>query len=107
MRDDIFAYFVESINARQFDKIPRVINKRNRRRYLDFFGSSRHLDRTYLRYQYSPNNYVELSLSPGDKNITTNYSIQMLRSLKEIEEKAKIFSEELYEDTNDSLNLQT
>lgn len=107
MRDDIFAYLVESINARQFDKIPRVINKRNRRRYLDFFGSSRHLDRTFLRFQYSPNNYVELSLSSDDKNITTNYSAHMLTSLKEIEEKAKIFSEELYEDNNDSMSLQT
>lgn len=107
MRDDIFAYLVESINARQFDKIPRVINKRNRRRFLDFFGSSRHLDSIFLKFQYSPYNYVELSLSPGDKNITTNYSTNMLRNLKEIEEKAKIFSEELYEDTNDSLSLQT
>jgi len=107
MRDDIFAYFVESINTRQFDKFPRVINTRNRRRFLDFFGSSRHLDKTFLNFQYSPNNYVEVSLSPGDKNITINYSAQMLRSMREIEEKAKIFSEELYEDTNDLLSIQT
>lgn len=98
MRDDILSYLVESINNRSFDKIPRVLNKRNRRRFIDFFGPSRHLEKTYLRFYYSHVNHIEITLSPKDRNVTTNYSRDMLTSLKRLEEKAKIFCDNLSKD---------
>lgn len=91
MRDDFFSYLVESISARNFDKVPRILNKRNRQRFFDLFGQSRHLESMYLRFDYSPLHYVEITLSLKDKNITTNYCSEMLKRLKELEEKAKSF----------------
>lgn len=105
MRDDVFSYLVESINDRNFDRIPRVLNKRNRRRFLDFFGASRHLENVRLKYEFMPGYYAEISLSDNDKNVTTNYSQEMLQKLKEIEERAKRFSDDIYQESDNLGNL--
>lgn len=103
MRDDIFTYLVESINNRSFDKFPRVLYTRIRQRFLDFFGSSRHLDNTFLKFNYSSTNYIEITLSPKERNITTDYSSDMLKSLINLEERAKRFCNDLYQ-YNDNLS---
>ncbi len=63
LRDDVFKYFLEVLESGKSPKPLGTVAKRIRKKFLNFFGPTAHLDDLYLHYEFGNNKNLEITLN--------------------------------------------
>lgn len=92
IRTDIIRYLLESFEKGFFNKPTSTIEKIIRRKFLDLWGSSWALDpQVYMYYEYQPNYFISISLTPGDKYVNPRFSPAFEGDLDKVVEKCRSY----------------
>lgn len=91
LNDELVKYFIESIDKNDFSKAIGTYAKSIRKKYLDYFGASTHLDGLHLKYYYTETVWISITIETNHKYITPIFS--------------KIFSEEFNTLVKEAINF--
>ncbi|GAB1397074.1 AAA family ATPase [Saprospiraceae bacterium] len=91
LNDELVKYFIESIDKNDFSKSIGTYAKSIRKKYLDYFGASTHLDGLHLKYYYTETVWISITIETNHKYITPIFS--------------KIFSEEFNTIVKEAINF--
>ena len=91
LNDELVKYFIESIDKNDFSKSIGTYAKSIRKKYLDYFGASTHLDGLHLKYYYTETVWISITIETNHKYITPIFS--------------KIFSEEFNTLVKEAINF--
>jgi AAA15 family ATPase/GTPase len=95
LNDDLVKYFIESIEKNNFSKSSGTYAKSIRQKFLDYFGASTHLNGLHLKYYYTDNIWISITIEPKHKYITPNFSEQFKDDFKNLVREAIEFSSSL------------
>lgn len=95
LNDDLVKYFIESVEKNDFSKSIGTYAKSIRQKYLDYFGSSTHLDGLHLKYYYTENIWISITIETNHKYITPNFSEQFKIGFKNLVKEAIEFSDSI------------
>lgn len=95
LNDDLVKYFIESVDKNDFSKSIGTYAKSIRQKYLDYFGSSTHLNGLHLKYYYTENIWISITIETNHKYITPNFSEQFKDDFKNLVKEAIEFSSSL------------
>jgi AAA15 family ATPase/GTPase len=95
LNDDLVKYFIESIEKNDFSKSSGTYAKSIRQKFLDYFGASTHLNGLHLKYYYTDNIWISITIEPKHKYITPNFSEQFKDDFKNLVKEAIEFSSSL------------
>jgi AAA15 family ATPase/GTPase len=95
LNDDLVKYFIESIEKNNFSKSSGTYAKSIRQKFLDYFGASTHLNGLHLKYYYTDNIWISITIEPKHKYITPNFSEQFKDDFKNLVKEAIEFSSSL------------
>ncbi len=91
LNDELVKYFIEAIDKNDFSKSIGTYAKSIRKKYLDYFGASTHLDGLHLKYYYTETVWISITIETNHKYITPIFS--------------KIFSEEFNTLVKEAINF--
>ncbi len=74
LNDDLVKFFIKGLDDGSFAKPYSSYRKMIRQKYLDYFGSSVHLDGLQLKYLYNDSIWITISLETTHKYITPEFS---------------------------------
>ena len=92
LNDDLVKYFIESVEKTDFSKSLGTYAKSIRQKYLDYFGSSTHLNGLHLKYYYTEKIWISITIETNHKYITPNFSEQFKDDFKNLVKEAIEFS---------------
>ena len=92
LNDDLVKYFIESVEKSDFSKSLGTYAKSIRQKYLDYFGSSTHLNGLHLKYYYTEKIWISITIETNHKYITPNFSEQFKDDFKNLVKEAIEFS---------------
>lgn len=92
LNDDLVKYFIESIEKNDFSKSIGTYAKSIRQKYLDYFGASTHLIGLHLKYYYTENIWISVTIETNNKYISPNFSEQFKNDFKNLVKEAIEFS---------------
>lgn len=92
LNDDLVKYFIESIEKNDFSKSIGTYAKSIRQKYLDYFGASTHLIGLHLKYYYTENLWISVTIETNNKYISPNFSEQFKNDFKNLVKEAIEFS---------------
>ena len=92
LNDDLVKYFIESVEKSDFSKSIGTYAKSIRQKYLDYFGSSTHLNGLHLKYYYTEKICISITIETNHKYITPNFSEQFKYDFKNLVKEAIEFS---------------
>jgi predicted ATPase len=92
LNDDLVKYFIESIEKNDFSKSIGTYAKSIRQKFLEYFGASTHLNSLHLKYYYTDNIWISITIEPKHKYITPNFSEQFKEDFKKLVKEAIEFS---------------
>ena len=92
LNDDLVKYFIESVEKSDFSKSIGTYAKSIRQKYLDYFGSSTHLNGLHLKYYYTEKIWISITIETNHKYITPNFSEQFKDDFKNLVKEAIEFS---------------
>lgn len=95
LNDDLVKYFIESVEKSDFSKSIGTYAKSIRQKYLDYFGSSTHLNGLHLKYYYTEKIWISITIETNHKYITPNFSEQFKDDFKNLVKEAIEFSSSL------------
>ncbi len=95
LNDELVKYFIEAIDKNDFSKPSGTYAKRIRQKFLDYFGASTHLNETTLKYYYTENVWLSITLEPDSKYITPSFSHDFEESFKGLVKETRNFSRRL------------
>lgn len=84
LNDDLVKYFIDSLEKNSFNKTPGTYAKIIRQKFLDYFGASTHLSGLYIKYYFSQNVWIEITLEPNNKYVNPKFSEYFLRELNKL-----------------------
>lgn len=96
LNDDLVKFYMESIEKKRWSKPIGTFGKIVRQKFLDYFGASTHLENIYLRYYYSKDIWIEITLEEEHKYITPTFSRKFIRNIEEIAQETTDFSKSLF-----------
>lgn len=82
LNDDLVKYFIDSLDKNDFSKAAGTYAKAVRQKFLDYFGSSIHLNGLELKYHYNDKIWISITLEDNHKYITPNFSGDFQQALK-------------------------
>ncbi len=91
LNDELVKYFIAAIDKNDFSKSIGTYAKSIRKKYLDYFGASTHLDGLHLKYYYTETVWISITIETNHKYITPIFS--------------KIFSEEFNTLVKEAINF--
>lgn len=100
LNDDLVKLFLNEIEKVEDSQPINVFGKIVRQKYLDYFGSSTHLESFRLKYYYTDDIYIELSLEPEYKYITPTFSNILLRKIHQLNKEVSVFSQSMVQRKN-------
>ncbi len=74
LNDDLVKYFIAAVETNDVSKSLGTYAKSIRQKYLDYFGSSTHLDGLHLKYYYTETIWISIAIEPSHKYITPKFS---------------------------------
>jgi len=92
LNDDLVKYFIDSVEKSDFSKSIGTYAKSIRQKYLDYFGSSTHLNGLHLKYYYTEKIWISITIETNHKYITPNFSEQFKDDFKNLVKEAIEFS---------------
>lgn len=95
LNDDLVKYFIDSVEKSDFSKSIGTYAKSIRQKYLDYFGSSTHLNGLHLKYYYTEKIWISITIETNHKYITPNFSEQFKDDFKNLVKEAIEFSSSL------------
>lgn len=91
LNDDLVKYFISALEKNNFSKPIGSFTKIIRNKFLDYFGTSRHLSNIHLKYYYSEEIWISISLENSTgyallkfSNPFTNTVIQLAQKTEEV-----------------------
>jgi predicted ATP-dependent endonuclease of OLD family len=91
LKDELMRFMIECLDSKCFDKPLGTYAKRIRAKFLDFWGSTYHLSKIYLKYEYSSGVFIHIKLK--GKYVDPDFSPEFKKKFKEIVKQAQLFSE--------------
>ncbi len=82
LNDDLVKYFIDSIDRNEFSKPAGTYAKAIRQKFLDYFGATNRLNGLELRYSYTNDTWITITLEGNHKYITPTFSDNFQQSLK-------------------------
>ena len=89
LKDDLIRYIVDSLEENRFDRPLGTFAKRTRAKFLNFWGPTLHLTGIYLKYEYSPD--VSVTVTLKEKYVNPQFSNGFKRGFSEVINHAKAF----------------
>jgi len=90
LRDDLLKYILsETNNKNEFNKAIGSYAKRIRQKYLDYWGPTFHLKNIYIKYFYTNDLWIELTLGNDTKFITPTFSSKFIEEFNLIIDSVK------------------
>jgi len=105
LNDDLVKYVISALEKKEFSKPTGSYAKTIRQKFLDYFGSSVHLSDIYLKYYYSENVWIDITLDRQNSYITPNFSSSFDNTIKQFIRSAETFSDSIV--SNNPLLLTT
>lgn len=82
LNDDLVKYFIDSLDKNDFSKSAGTYAKVVRQKFLDYFGASAHLYGLKLKYYYTSDIWISITLEGSHKYITPTFSGLFQQKLK-------------------------
>lgn len=92
LNDDLVKYFIDSLDKSDFSKAAGTYAKAVRQKFLDYFGASTHLIGLELKYYYTDDVWISITLEGYHKYITPMFSTNFQHELKNLVFEATDFS---------------
>jgi predicted ATPase len=92
LNDDLVKYFIESVEKNDFSKSIGTYAKSIRQKFLDYFGASTHLNGLHLKYYYTDDIWISITIEPKHKYITPSFSDQFKDDFRNLANEASKFS---------------
>ena len=89
LNDDLVKYFILAFENKDFTNAVGAYSKVIRKKFLDYFGTSRHLSTLHLKYYYSDNTWINISLEEGTGYITNSFSETFKDAVKDLARSAE------------------
>ena len=89
LNDDLVKYFISAFDKKDFSKPVGSYAKIIRQKFMDYFGTSRHLSSIYLKYYYSDNIWITISLEDRNRYITPSFSKKFEEIVRNLSQKAE------------------
>ena len=93
LRDDLIKFVIELIEDKNIRKPLGTFAKIIRQKFLNFWGSTQHLDNIFLKYTYSEDVFIRISLEQKSKYADPFFSPGFKYGFSEIISEAKKFIE--------------
>jgi ABC-type cobalamin/Fe3+-siderophores transport system ATPase subunit len=84
LNDDLVKYFIDSIDKKDFSKPIGTYAKAIRQKFLDYFGATTHLNGLELKFQYTKDVWISITLEGHHKYVTPNFSKQFEESFRNL-----------------------
>ncbi|NOU17425.1 MAG: AAA family ATPase [Bacteroidales bacterium] len=81
LNDDLVKFFIKGLDDGNFTKPYNSYGKIIRQKYLDYFGSSVHLEGLQLKYFYNESIWITISLETRHKYITPTLSESLIKNI--------------------------
>jgi predicted ATP-dependent endonuclease of OLD family len=95
LNDELVKYFIEAIDKNDFTKPAGSYAKLIRQKFLDYFGSSTHLNGLHIKYFYTEHVWISISLESNHKYITPVFSKEFENSLRILVKEASEYATQL------------
>lgn len=95
LNDELVKYFIDAIDKNDFTKPAGTYAKSIRKKYLDYFGASTHLNGLHLKYYYTETIWISITIEINHKYITPNFSELFKDEFKSLVKKANDFSDSI------------
>lgn len=92
LNDDLVKYVMSALDKDDYSKPIGSFAKLVRRKFIEYFGLSLHLDNIYLKYYYSDNVWISITLEKRHSYITPNFSSSFELKIKQLIEDAEVLS---------------
>lgn len=92
LNDDLVKYFAEAINTNDFSKATGVYTKMISQKFLNYFGS-RHMQGLHLKYYYTDEVWIEISLETDQKYVTPRFSPTFQRDFRNLVRDADAYTQ--------------
>jgi len=98
LRDDLLRFVLSELNSKKkpFFKAIGTFAKKVRQKYLDYWGPTFHLDNILLKYYYTEDIWIEITLEENKKFISPSFSpafrVKLLNLIESITEENDRFS---------------
>lgn len=91
LKDELMRFMIECLDNKSFDKPLGTYAKRIRAKFLDFWGSTYHLSKISLKYEYSEGVSIHIKLK--GKYVDPDFSVIFKKKFSDIVDDARDFSE--------------
>jgi len=92
LNDDLVKYVMSTLEKNDYSKPIGSFAKLIRRKFIEYFGLSLHLDNIHLKYYYSDDVWISISLEKKHSYITPNFSKSFESKIKHIINITETFS---------------
>ncbi|MFQ3575774.1 MAG: AAA family ATPase [Cytophagales bacterium] len=92
LNDEMVKYFIDSIEKNDFSKALGTYAKLIRKKYLDYFGSSTHLNDLHLKYFFTETIFISITVETSENFITPKFSKQFEDEFKKLIREGVAFS---------------
>lgn len=92
LNDDLVKYVMSALEKDDYSKPIGSFAKTVRRKFIEYFGLSLHLDNIYLKYYYTDNVWISITLEKKHSYITPNFSNSFELKIKQLIDDAEVFS---------------
>jgi predicted ATPase len=94
LRDDLIKYAFDSVEKGSVDKPLSTFSKSIRKKFLEFWGPTRHPDNIFLQYDYRTEIYATITLEKGHGYVTPGFSPLFKKGFTNIIHEMERFIEE-------------
>jgi len=112
LNDDLVKFFMDAVERNDFSKPTGSFGKIVRQKFMDYFGGSKHLSNIFLRYYFSQEIWIEITLEKEHRYITPTFSNKFSSEINKLTKTAEEFSKTLWVNTSlltskDLLQIET
>jgi ABC-type cobalamin/Fe3+-siderophores transport system ATPase subunit len=93
LNDDLIRHFTDSIEKNDFSRSIGTYAKSIRQKFLDYFGATTHLSGLELRFQYTGDIWIGITLEAEHNYVTPNFSEPFLQGFRKLVSECKKFNE--------------
>ena len=92
LNDDLMKFFFDALRSGDFSRPEGKYGRVIRQKFLDYFGSSLHLDSSFkMVFHYTDEVWIQLTLEPRNRYITPTLSREFIRVFKRLAKEANHF----------------
>jgi len=91
LNDDLIKYFIDSIDKKDLSKPTGTYAKAIRKKFLDYFGATTHLNGLELKFLYTKDIWISISLEDNHNYVTPSFSTSFENGFKSLVSGAEDF----------------